>query len=124
MANEENLREPWQAGQSGNPNGRPKGSKNMSTILREYLECELDGVNPFTGKKEKLSAKQIIMLKLIANAMKGDNKSINDILDRLEGKATQKTELSVAKQDDFIKQLASNPGEAKLVGEGEGEDDE
>jgi hypothetical protein len=29
---------PFVAGQSGNPNGRPKGSKNRSTIARKWLE--------------------------------------------------------------------------------------
>ena len=27
----------WKAGQSGNPNGRPKGSKNKLTLLREAV---------------------------------------------------------------------------------------
>jgi hypothetical protein len=29
---------PWQPGQSGNPAGRPKGTKNKKTILREQIE--------------------------------------------------------------------------------------
>jgi len=36
--NPQNLTAPkWQPGQSGNPNGRPKGSKNKITILREAV---------------------------------------------------------------------------------------
>lgn len=31
---------PWKPGQSGNPAGRPKGSKNPSTKLRELIEVE------------------------------------------------------------------------------------
>ena len=38
MANEENLRPAWKPGESGNPNGRPKGSKNRSTIAKRLLE--------------------------------------------------------------------------------------
>lgn len=34
-----NLR-PFKKGQSGNPNGRPKGSKNLSTIIQEMLADE------------------------------------------------------------------------------------
>ena len=29
---------PFKAGQSGNPNGRPKGKRNRSTILKELLD--------------------------------------------------------------------------------------
>lgn len=35
--NNPNLK-PWKKGQSGNPNGRKVGSKNVSTIVRELLE--------------------------------------------------------------------------------------
>lgn len=34
---------PWQPGQSGNPEGRKPGSKNLSTIVREILDHEADG---------------------------------------------------------------------------------
>ena len=29
---------PFEQGESGNPNGRPKGSRNRSTIARRWLE--------------------------------------------------------------------------------------
>lgn len=38
MAKEDNLKPAWKSGQSGNPNGRPKGARNRSTILRELLD--------------------------------------------------------------------------------------
>jgi hypothetical protein len=37
MANEENLRPAWKKGEAPNPNGRPKGARNRSTILKELL---------------------------------------------------------------------------------------
>jgi len=36
MAKEDNLKPAWDKGESGNPNGRPKGSKNRSTIARQW----------------------------------------------------------------------------------------
>lgn len=39
MPNAENLT-PWPKGKSGNPEGRPKGSKNLSTIVQEILSDE------------------------------------------------------------------------------------
>ena len=37
MSNIENLKH-FEKGKSGNPAGRPKGSKNRSTIIREMLD--------------------------------------------------------------------------------------
>lgn len=31
---------PWEPGESGNPNGRPKGRRNLATIIRDVLEDE------------------------------------------------------------------------------------
>src|SRR3974390_3037552 len=35
---------PFKPGQSGNPNGRPKGSRNKSTLLREKIEQGIEAV--------------------------------------------------------------------------------
>ena len=37
MANEQNLK-PFQKGQSGNPKGKAKGTKNRLTLFREKME--------------------------------------------------------------------------------------
>lgn len=37
----QNLK-PWKPGESGNPAGRKPGSKNVSTIIRELLEEDID----------------------------------------------------------------------------------
>jgi len=34
----------FKEGESGNPNGRPKGSRNLSTILKEMLEEDVEVV--------------------------------------------------------------------------------
>lgn len=39
MANQQNLKS-WQPGQSGNPAGKPKGTKHLSTRIQELLEDE------------------------------------------------------------------------------------
>lgn len=36
MANNQNLK-PWQPGQSGNPLGKPKGTKHLSTWIQDLL---------------------------------------------------------------------------------------
>lgn len=81
--NSENLT-PFQPGESGNPSGRPRGAKNLSTILKELLETdvEIDG-------GEKHPYKNAIVTKLLQKAAKGDIKAIQEIFDRTEGKAKQ-----------------------------------
>jgi hypothetical protein len=88
MPNPENI-EPYkfEPGQSGNPSGRPKGTKNPSTILKEMLEEELEVV--IDGVKVKKTFKDLIVRKLIKKANDGDLRAIQEIFDRVEGKAKQ-----------------------------------
>ena len=71
-----------------NKEGRPKGSRNLSTILREMLEEEIE-VN-IDGVKSRKQFQEVIIRKLLKKANDGDLRAIQDILDRVEGKATQK----------------------------------
>lgn len=72
----------WEAGQSGNPAGRPKKGNAFTDLLREAGEqAEADGVS----KKEKLTTI------LWAKALEGDMAAIKYLYDRVDGspKATQ-----------------------------------
>ncbi len=88
MANEQNLK-PFKPGQSGNPNGRPKG-KSLTTILRDLLERKINVKDPISGKKTKKTIRDHIGLNLAAKAVKGDLVAIGIVFDRLEGKAVQR----------------------------------
>jgi len=50
----------YKSGESGNPNGRPKGSLNRKTIARIYLAYLQKEVNPLTGIKELLGNEDVI----------------------------------------------------------------
>jgi len=63
----DNLK-PFEKGKSGNPEGRPAGVKNRSTIVRKWLEIEVNEKNPLTGLAEKLSYEDIITLAQIKKA--------------------------------------------------------
>lgn len=92
MANPKNLREPWKEGDpSPNPNGRPKGSRNLSTILREMLEEEIEVT--VDGKKERKQFQEVIIRKLLKKANDGEIRAITEIFDRVEGKAKQSIEV-------------------------------
>jgi hypothetical protein len=64
MANEENLK-PFKKGEVTNPNGRPKGSKNRSTIVRELLEYASKQKNVLTGEEQTLTQEQAITLAML-----------------------------------------------------------
>ncbi len=81
---------PFPKGVSGNPNGRPKGLRNRSTIVREWLETTESMKNPITGQSEKLTQYDIITLALIQKARKGDVQAFKELMDSSFGKIPDK----------------------------------
>lgn len=77
----------FQPGTSGNPNGRPKGSKNVATVLKMLLEKRAEGTE--FGYAGPLAQK---MLELGLD--KGDLGAIREALDRIEGKVPNKQQWS------------------------------
>ena len=95
MANEHNLI-PAKKGEVRNPNGKPKGVQNSKTRLLRLLELVTKVRNPVTGEEEDFSIAEQLDMQIIAKARKGDLKAYEIILDRLEGKPKQSTELEVS----------------------------
>jgi hypothetical protein len=60
MANEQNLKK-FSSEYQPAKNGRPKGSRSRSTIVREWLEVEQEIKNPITGVTEKLEQQDILL---------------------------------------------------------------
>ena len=76
----------WQPGQSGNPKGKKKGTKNLTTILKEYVESKGTFVNK-NGDTITATHGEYMIACLCDKATRGDLKAIETIMDRLEGKA-------------------------------------
>lgn len=91
MANEDNLI-PYKKGQSGNPKGRPVGSKNRSTIAKKWLQVEQDLKNPLTGDNEIMSQEDLMTLALIKKARTGDTQAYQKLLDSAYGAPVQQIE--------------------------------
>ncbi len=100
MANEENGI-PYKKGQSGNPNGRPKGSKNRSTIAKKWLQVEQDLKNPLTGDKETMSQEDLMTLALIKKAREGDTQAYQKLLDSAYGAPLQQVIQEIVEQPLF-----------------------
>jgi hypothetical protein len=66
-------------GKSGNPKGRPKGAKGLKTIFDKEVNERLSiTVN---GRKQSLSKLELTVKRLVEKAMKGEQRSIEKLLD-------------------------------------------
>ena len=81
----------FKEGQSGNPAGRPRGSRNIKTILRELLDLTEEARNPITGETHEVTQLDIMLAKLVTMAKHGDLAAFDRVADRLEGRPDQKT---------------------------------
>ena len=82
----------WKPGQSGNPKGRPKGIKDIRTQIREILKRKMEVTDPIDKKTKKMTIGQQIVTAQVGQALKGNTKAFNALVDRLEGKVTQPLE--------------------------------
>jgi hypothetical protein len=100
MANEQNLI-PAQKGEVRNPNGRPKGAKNRSTIARRWLEVNQSLKNPLTGEQETMSQEDLMTLALIKKAREGDVTAYKALMDSGYGAPLQQIEQTNIEQPLF-----------------------
>lgn len=68
----------FQPGQSGNPKGRPKGSKNLATVYHDNLMQKVEIRE--RGKVRKITAMEAIIKRHVAEALRGNLKAIEFVL--------------------------------------------
>ena len=113
--NNDNLK-PFEPGKSGNPNGREKGSKNLKTILKKYLDLKSDKKD---DDGNELSYYEAMALEQIKLASKGDLSAFKEIADRVEGKPAQSIDITERKPDEFedMSQTELNEEAKRLIKE-------
>jgi len=90
---------PFKKGQSGNPNGRPKGSKNRSTILKEIAELRTKGIHPVTGEEVWMTNEYRMAIAVIEKVIqKGDAQGLNMVLDSIYGKQKDTVDLNTTEE--------------------------
>lgn len=89
----ENLK-PFKPGESGNPSGRPVGSRNRSTIARKWLELLGKHKNPLTEEETEITEEDLITLAQIKKAREGDTKAYQALMDSGYGAPKQPVEHS------------------------------
>jgi hypothetical protein len=111
----------FQAGKSGNPKGRPKGSKNLETIVREEGAKKVT-VNGPKGQRV-VTITQAIVMQMAAKAARGDRSSQRDFLAmyaRHEEAWSAKDEATLIQRNDHavletfakrIRSYAANPSD-------------
>jgi hypothetical protein len=95
MANPENL---VGKGFESRPNdinreGRPVGSRNRATILRELADVVLNGTS-LDDKPIAATTEQFAMMAMMRKAMEGDMNAVKEMNDTLYGKIADKSEVT------------------------------
>ena len=72
----------FKPGTSGNPKGRPKGTRNFVTLLQQELQQTIT-VNE-NGKKKKITRQQAMVKRVVTNALNGDARAILLLIDILK----------------------------------------
>jgi len=72
----------FRKGTTGNPKGRPKGSKNLSTYLMEAARDQVSAT--VGGKTRKISKIQATAMQLATKAAGGDQTAIGKFLDWMD----------------------------------------
>ena len=99
---------PYKKGQSGNPAGRPKGSKNRSTIIKEILSLMVQ-VKDHNGDEVWQSNEYRMVQAMVNKAIeKGDVAAFNALYDNLYGKLKDTVDMNTTEQvnHDFRKLIA------------------
>lgn len=73
-------------------NGRKEGVPNTATRVAKFLNAVMKGNDPISGESADFTVAELMDLQQIAKALNGDTTAWEKLNDRLEGKATQKTE--------------------------------
>lgn len=74
--------------------GRKPGSVSLTDAIRRVMERDYTHTDPISGMKDTKQVRDWIGIALAGKAMKGDVAAIREMLERLEGKVTDKVELT------------------------------
>jgi Family of unknown function (DUF5681) len=109
----------FQPGQSGNPNGRPKGARNASSLARDALERPINV--KVKGTWRRMTVRKAAYLRLAERAVAGDAKALDYLLsleseehppgpDQAEADRSATKDLAIL-QDFFDRRRVSLPQE-------------
>jgi hypothetical protein len=77
----------FQKGRSGNPAGRPRGKKNLATLLSDALDQKIIVVE--NGRRKKISKREAIVTQLVNKSASADLKATQILLAMLRDVETR-----------------------------------
>jgi hypothetical protein len=95
----------FKPGRSGNPRGRPSGSKNLSTLLNEALNEPV--IVAENGGQRKISKRRAIIKQLVNQSAKADLRATKILLDILQ--EIERTEPAPSETSSF------GPADEKVI---------
>jgi hypothetical protein len=112
----------FRKGQCGNPRGRPKGSKNLATIVGEALDQKV--VVNEGGRRRKITKREAVITQLVNRSAQADLKATQMLLGLMH-EIERRSETASAEARTFTdkdRQVLAVL-RARLVGDSQGEDD-
>jgi Family of unknown function (DUF5681) len=71
----------FRKGQSGNPNGRPRGAKNIATLFTKALKERV--IVTENGRRRSISKQEALVKHLVNKALSGDRRLLQLLLDEV-----------------------------------------
>jgi hypothetical protein len=73
----------FQKGRSGNPKGRPKGSKNLGTLLNQALDEKVTVTED--GRRRRVTKREQVIAQLVNKSTAADLRAIKQLTDIVQG---------------------------------------
>jgi hypothetical protein len=83
----------FQKGRSGNPKGRPKGSKNLATLLNQALDEKVMVTED--GRRRRVTKRELVINQLVNKSASADLRAIKQLTDIVQG-VERRSEASAA----------------------------
>jgi hypothetical protein len=98
----------FRKGQSGNPDGRPVGSKNLSAILKCIINKHYIAKCIFEDKEECRQLGEWLCLRLVEKGFAGDINALKMIFERMEGKIPENINFNSLQQSEAMDGIKQN----------------
>ena len=83
----------FQKGRSGNPKGRPKGSKNLATLVNQALDEKVMVTED--GRRRRVTKREQVITQLVNKSASADLRAIKQLTDIVQG-VERRSEASAA----------------------------